>query len=360
MEKALDKCDRLCNYDTSNRDQSCGDDETVHKWDEAVAYYAGALQQGEERDIQMYSLADAMCSHFGTCGTDDDEDDDGTSSVNLKVYGNFREGQHHLLKGQCASARKNKEKIVRFMTIPLIQATLRNAHRRDHYIQKEIESGTRIEKLEAIKGRLISYAASVLPIIHNCSELDARTIYDNVQLYNEDDISAFSQIKTAFENNYECMGIKCEEVGGFINSDIGDYYDDSNPCSFKIGSKQGKVINTNVFNDGLPKVASSSTQEEHRTVSSDDIFSQGMFVPALITFAILLVIGIFIRLLFRNWTAKQTLLNAVSEASNKKHLDDSFALPGKDEADPVPLSEKITSLRKKIDEGIIVRSRLGV
>merc|ERR1712032_1002783 len=101
----------------------------------------------------MYSLADETCSQFGTCGTGE-TDDDGTSHVNHRVYGNFREGQRHLLNGQCESARKSKENIVRLMTIPLIQSTLHNSHRRDHYVQEENETGKQKEKLELVKGRL--------------------------------------------------------------------------------------------------------------------------------------------------------------------------------------------------------------
>jgi hypothetical protein len=43
--------------------------------------------------------------------------------------------------------------------------------------------------------------------------------------------TSFAAVKAAFENNYACMEITCEEVGGLWFSAENRYYDGAEPCA---------------------------------------------------------------------------------------------------------------------------------
>merc|ERR1712166_1401099 len=62
MEDAINDCSQGCTI------LGCNDD-PVHAWDEAVAFYTGSLETK-----LLYTLADKRCKNFGTCTNDQDND----------------------------------------------------------------------------------------------------------------------------------------------------------------------------------------------------------------------------------------------------------------------------------------------
>mmetsp|Transcript_11587 Transcript_11587/g.16401 ORF Transcript_11587/g.16401 Transcript_11587/m.16401 type:complete len:551 (+) Transcript_11587:37-1689(+) len=224
LEDALDDCNSNCGV------TSCNDD-PVHAWDEAVAFYTGSLhgtsKAGTDGNL-YFTLADKRCSNFGTCGLSGDTNE-GTSKVNYDIFREFVDGLNNLLTGECEAARMNKEKIARFMTIPLIQGTLRYAYKVDKL------SGQEKEKAEGAV-----FAAAILPKINTCNEEDAKTIYDNMKVGATE--TDFKAVKKAFENNYNCLKITCDDVGGLLKGDTGDYYEDAGPCSGGGISNGGTIV----------------------------------------------------------------------------------------------------------------------
>merc|ERR1711862_274459 len=106
------------------------------------------------------------------------------------------------------------------MTVPLIQGTLRYGYR----------LGEQNEQSEAASAELSAFAAGVLPRVHYCSPADAATIYANVKGPIAPEDVDFTAIKTAFENNYDCMGITCADVGGIVDTVNGGYIEVAAAC----------------------------------------------------------------------------------------------------------------------------------
>jgi hypothetical protein len=225
MEDALDDCKDGC--DIAN----CNDD-PVHAWDEAVAFYTGSLEllDGSGSGVLMHQLADKRCANFKTCG-DLASETSGTSHANLEIFRQFKDGQRQLVQGQCSAARANKERIEQLMAIPLIQGTIRYAYITD----TELEPGEKADAEGAV------FAAAVLPLVNACSEDDADIIYRNMKT-GQNGSANFKHVKQAFERNYDCMGIRCADIGGLYNSATGGYLKDAAPC----GSSQSSASNANV------------------------------------------------------------------------------------------------------------------
>lgn len=221
MEDAIDDCDNSC------LDCNGG---SAHAWDEAVAFYSGSIEgadkQGTSDGVFLHSLADKRCINFRTCGEDRDEVD-GLSAINLEIFRYFNAGKNDLLAGRCSSAKNYKEKIEKLMAVPLVQGTLRYA-----YITDKQPSGEKEEAEGAV------FAAAVLPLVHACNAADAEVIYNNMAVGSGG--ADFGEVRLAFERNYECMGITCEDVGGLWNGDS-DYLPDAAPCTSS-SNKTGAIV----------------------------------------------------------------------------------------------------------------------
>ena len=131
FEDAIDDCTSCtinCNEHSSNSD-------SVHAWDEGVAFYAGSREGtaygGNSDGKLLYRLAEKRCANFGTCGAAGGATS-GISMVNSELFkagGLFATGRDLLQQGECAKVRPIVEQIVSLMTVPLVQGTLRYAYR---------------------------------------------------------------------------------------------------------------------------------------------------------------------------------------------------------------------------------------
>jgi hypothetical protein len=221
MEDALDDCVEECVVA-----DGCNDD-PVHAWDEAVAFYTGSLEgsDGSGSGVFLHALADKRCQNFATCG-DLASETSGTSHVNIEIFREFEDGKRKLLTGQCPELRANKERIEQLMAVPLIQGTLRYAHA----ISTEIDAGEKAKAEGAV------FAASVLPLVHSCDPSAADTIYNSMKA-GPDNIVNFVDVKQAFERVYDCLELRCEDVGGLWDTVNGGYLSDAAPCEEASGGK---------------------------------------------------------------------------------------------------------------------------
>jgi len=213
LEDALDDCKEQCTIENCN-------DDPVHAWDEAVAFYTGTLEgsDGSGSGKLPYALADKRCGNFKTCG-DMGDASTGSSKVNLEIFKNFNIGQAKLSKGECASARIEKDTIEMLMLIPLIQGTLRYAWKTD----KDPYS----EKAEA-EGTIFSLA--VVPAVYACDNDAGQVIVDNLTV-GQQGTCDFAAVKAAFETTYECLGIDPAMVGGLYDAATGSYYTGAEPAA---------------------------------------------------------------------------------------------------------------------------------
>merc|ERR1740124_1479410 len=206
----------------------------IHAWDEGVAFFVGNLEgiDGSGDGNLVYALGDKRCKNFGTCGASGDETS-GTSQVNLQLIAMFNRGNGELLMGDCVAAEATKEEVIDLMFVPLIQGTLRYAYKGENGgDEKAVAEGT-------------AFAQAVLPIIHRASPSAAATIYNSMKTNADNTVVA--KVKKAFESVYEDIGVTCEQVGGLLSKDTGDYYESMEPCKTKCTDKpQGKKGETNV------------------------------------------------------------------------------------------------------------------
>lgn len=231
MEHAIDLCELPCqktgNVLYAEAQRAHCDDSPVRAWDQAVAYYAGSLEgeSGLGEGILFFGLADEMCARFLTCG-DDASLRFGVSYVNNVAISQFMKGQINVLKRECEQARQVKDTIVDMMAVPLVQATLLMAYEQVYGVNTKAAEQPKL----AMQGT--AYAATILPLVHDCSPNDAQIIFDNL-LFGRDEenqtkVPDFVKVKHAFERNYRCMGISCKDVGGIWQGR--DYYPNAYPC----------------------------------------------------------------------------------------------------------------------------------
>ena len=93
-----------------------------HKWDKAVAYYAGSKWESDTEAVLLDALANRLCKMFGTCS------DDGLSMVSQKIFRHFQDGQTALKQAECSNLVSEKNGITSQLYVPLIQDLLRVAH----------------------------------------------------------------------------------------------------------------------------------------------------------------------------------------------------------------------------------------
>lgn len=179
-------------------------------------------------------------------GDDDSENDsDGTTSRS-RIYRAFEAGSIQLRYGACDAAQATKREIETMVLIPLVRGTLRStaAYRGGSgsgsgcgHRQEVDPSSWRAELDDAAEAEVAAvetavYAASVLPLIHACDERDARILHDatklpvddgsgNGSLDREDDGAAYRTVKSVLEKNYDCLGIRSEDVGELVGC-LGD------------------------------------------------------------------------------------------------------------------------------------------
>jgi len=229
LEDALDDCREACTIENCN-------DDPVHAWDEAVAFYTGSLEgtDGSGSGKLAYALADKRCANFKTCG-DLGNTSNGSSKVNIDMFRYFNIGQAKLAKGECNSAREEKDKIEKLMLIPLIQGTLRYAYKTDNdpYSEKAEAEG-------------VVFALSIVPAIHACDPAAASVITENMKA-GQYGTASFADVKAAFESTYDCLGIDGAMVGGLYDAATGSYFAGAEPMVSKSsGSSVGMMVSAGV------------------------------------------------------------------------------------------------------------------
>jgi hypothetical protein len=181
--------------------------------DQAVALYTGSLEgvSGTAGDgTGVYTLAELRALDFNTVT-------DGKSKLNKDIFLEFDQMVTALSDGNCPSARSNKIQVAKLIFIPMIQSTIRSAW------TLSTNTADEAEEVEAA-----AFAASILPLVADCSAADADIIYNEIR---NSPLPDFAKIKSALEGSYSCIGISCADVGGYWDAGNQDYYPGASPCS---------------------------------------------------------------------------------------------------------------------------------
>jgi len=208
-------------------------DNSVHAWDEAVAFYTGSLEgvlRGGNDGLDsctdgncelQFMLADKRCMNFGTCTADYDNDDyAGYSKLNSDLFTLFTAGRDQILGAyhtlECPDTDDTMNEISGMMLIPFIQGVQR-------YLYKTSVSATPSAK-EA--GELFAFATAVLPFIDLVDPDTAEMLYNRAWGL---DYSTYDwkDIKYAIEDTYPLLGVgagvgivTCAQIGELTESSV--------------------------------------------------------------------------------------------------------------------------------------------
>ena len=207
--------------------------DSVHAWDEAVAFYTGSLEgttQGGDVGLTggygagelQFTVAEKRCKNFGTCTADFDMNAyAGYSELNKKVMALFSAGRDEILSAvdltsidKCEPITETMNEISGLMLVPFIQGVQR-------YLYKTAQ-GTASAK-EA--GELFAFASAALPFIDAVDPTAAEKLYNRAWKQDFTTESDFKTIKYAVEDTYSKLGVgagqgkvTCSAVGELVDS----------------------------------------------------------------------------------------------------------------------------------------------
>jgi hypothetical protein len=174
----------------------------IMDWDAAVGYYIGT---GTNSSSLLYHLADELCQEFGTC------DSSGTAAVNQEIMDQLQSGQAHLSGGSCQEAKEIKNRIVSLMTVPIIQGALYYSF---------LLRGVQDDRTHAAA---YSFVAAILPLLNECGSEGVAIVFSSVQIPTSDAAVAtdfFPSVKGFMEEQYECLGVSCQDIGELAGADL--------------------------------------------------------------------------------------------------------------------------------------------
>lgn len=211
--------------------EACIENELLNSlsyWDQAVAFYVGSLEgtDGSGDGLLLYHLADQICVEFDSC------DENGSSAVNRNVFEVFKNGQSDVAQGDCIAVEARKNRIVSLLSVPMIQGGILYTAKTD--------KGER----DHIAGFV--FASAILPLLYDCNREKAAIIYDAFKNSFEmgvDTTTVLPLVTAAFEDNYECLGITCKDVGDLYGAEL---------CGGPLaGSKAGNSSGSDVDNPDI-------------------------------------------------------------------------------------------------------------
>lgn len=218
-QKARDDAEGGCQF---KRD-GCPD--AIEAWDGAAAVYVGSLEGPDGNNDPIgsygkapYALADKRCRNYKNCGPGLDEfTKDVTSNINTKILSLLSAGSLAAWEGDYKQLDKYIRLISNKAAVPLIQGTLR------YYWRLSDEEGPNtFSVLDKEVGEGGAFIFGVLPKLWACSTRGVKKAEKQSKIGGGiAGVSAvnFQDIKLAFECNYRCLGITCEEVGSLYDDD---------------------------------------------------------------------------------------------------------------------------------------------
>jgi hypothetical protein len=213
MEEAAKECKTKCSVDGCTELGTRG-------VDAAAAYYLGSLEDNAGSGKLLNSIANVECQEFKTCSLSGDSTE-GPAKANIEILNQLQMMQTNVTNRACPEARSHKDQITKWIKVTLIQGTLRYAYKRHHDMSSPVDVA-----IGAV------YAASVAPYISACSYTDAEIINNNMEITARH--TDFTLVKSTFERQYTCLGIKCHDVGGYWDKSRNMYFEGADICTFDV------------------------------------------------------------------------------------------------------------------------------
>jgi len=196
LESAISKC-------PSNTGDS------VHAWDEGWAFWVGEVPGTTapgNPGYLGYQLGQKRAGDFGT------KNSGGVAKANNAMLAQFMTGKAQIEAGNCDNLRPIADIISKHFFIPIIQGVLK-------YAWSSAQADTATLKIRA---EAATFMAAVVPRVYACNEDDGDTLYQNLKIGSAS--TDFDAVKEALEANYQCMGITCADIGGWLMADSTSLY----------------------------------------------------------------------------------------------------------------------------------------
>lgn len=169
--------------------------------DKAVALYTGSETRNDNNyGFFPYTLTQTEGYKFGTCKKDE------MCPVNKKIFDKFRSVKSNLVQNECTSLQTNVRDIKELMTIVLVQGVTRSIYELD--IHDDFQ--------ETTQAMGAAFAAALVPLLHSCSKGYATMVHNDLAP-GKSTKGSYEVVKDAIEQNYSCLGISCEDVGGLVD-----------------------------------------------------------------------------------------------------------------------------------------------
>lgn len=196
--------------------------------DKAVALYTGS----ETRDdgnygFFLYTLTQTEGYKFGTCKKDE------MSPVNKKIFDKFRSVKSNLVQNECTSLQTNVRDIKELMTVILVQGVTRSIYELD--IHDDFQ--------ETTQAMGAAFAAALVPLLHSCSEGYAMMVHKDLSP-GKSTKGSYEVVKDAIEQNYDCLGISCEDVGGLVDIRGEGYLAGAEACNGVMPVKRDEIFSS--------------------------------------------------------------------------------------------------------------------
>lgn len=277
-------------------------------WDKAFALYTGSQAELEEPQLGgylLYRLAQVQCEEFGTCKIGDE------APVNKEMLSRFWQGKTLLSQQSCSGTPALKNHVLRMkelLIVPILQASLRNMYAMD------LEDDVR----PVIQGETAAFGAAAAAIIYMCSPGSA-DIVDANMAYGKGMEGSFEVVKSAFERQYDCLGITCKDMGGIITH-RGDTYSKRAEACAGVQPVPGAG-----FGQDLPPADDSG--EASMSQQSDDDGPQAGVIAISVLVAVGVVFGVVL-IMFKSRKGK----NADKRVSNNDDQKSEEAVAAKESA----------------------------
>jgi len=245
LQAAYDSVDAGCLGSKENPADVCLN--AVQKWDGAVGIFVGDIEYRNTTPsmvlgVTLWSLAEKRCVNFASCGINFDSDlISDNSPVNYEVMRLFAAGRQATFQGEKDQMKVLQRLISNKLAIGGIQGTMRSAWLlsgqgvgqapNNLALTRGVDApgiGTTTARDKEVS-RMGTYAMNALPKVWACSRNAEEILYREVAIGGPKTVTLdatdnsmrpsvnFDNVKLAFECNYKCLGITCEEVGSLFD-----------------------------------------------------------------------------------------------------------------------------------------------
>jgi hypothetical protein len=187
-------------------DCQAGVPDAAYAVDKAVAYYTGSrTTEANSSGLLLFASAEKRAVQMNTIT------DISAAFVNVEIFLQLNSMKIYLIANEtvlCNQVEQSKDHIVTMMKVPIVQSIIHSA-----YIQSNEPPSNKTDE-EKVISEGATFAAAMLPFIHDCDPKAADTLHRNMKL---GVIANFDEVKTAMETTYNCLNITCEHIGGIWN-----------------------------------------------------------------------------------------------------------------------------------------------